>query len=201
MITKFSTIALAMLAFAGAAANAAVLMPNASPIALVTDTTVNAVAAAGSFVGNDTGNTATIQDTLDTMSFYFGAIVPGGTGGWVLGDKTDSADGDQFYTFTNNPQTPTGTLNFNAPITGWFAITLKSSNNFSMYLFDGGVAGISSIDYSTIGTSVNRRGDPQDLSHASLWGGTAPIPEPGTYALLLAGLGIVGVMARRRKSV
>lgn len=27
---------------------------------------------------------------------------------------------------------------------------------------------------------------------------TAPVPEPQTYAMLLAGLGIVGVMARRR---
>jgi hypothetical protein len=28
----------------------------------------------------------------------------------------------------------------------------------------------------------------------------APIPEPGTYAMLLAGLGVLGFMARRRQS-
>jgi hypothetical protein len=29
--------------------------------------------------------------------------------------------------------------------------------------------------------------------------GVAPIPEPGTYALMAAGLGVVGFVARRRK--
>jgi hypothetical protein len=28
---------------------------------------------------------------------------------------------------------------------------------------------------------------------------SAPIPEPETYALMLAGLGVVGLLARRRR--
>lgn len=35
---------------------------------------------------------------------------------------------------------------------------------------------------------------------ASGYGTTAPIPEPETYALALAGLGVAGLMARRRRS-
>ena len=166
------------------------------------NTTTHAVAAAGAFVGNDTGNSANVQDTLDTISANFGSYVPGGTAAWVLWDKTDdSTTGSRPHTFTSSPGTPTGTLRFDDPVTGWFAITLKANNRFSMYLFDGGVAGISTIDYSTIGTSVNGQGKPQELSHASLWGGTvatsAPVPEPGTYALFFAGLAVVGFMGRR----
>jgi len=29
---------------------------------------------------------------------------------------------------------------------------------------------------------------------------TAPVPEPETYAMLLAGLGLVGAMVRRRRA-
>ncbi|SOD16859.1 PEP-CTERM sorting domain-containing protein [Nitrosomonas ureae] len=44
-----------------------------------------------------------------------------------------------------------------------------------------------------------------DVEELSYWGGliveypTAPIPEPQTYAMLLAGLGLLGFMVRRRK--
>ena len=41
---------------------------------------------------------------------------------------------------------------------------------------------------------ADRQGSTQDLAVY------APIPEPETYALLLAGLGLLGVVARRRKS-
>jgi hypothetical protein len=147
------------------------------------------VACAGAFAGND--------NPADLSSFS--AHVPGGVASWSLIDKTDGTDGTQAFTFTNNPHTPSGTLSFSQAISGWFAVSLKGANQHSVYLFDGGTAGLSSIDYSMIGTAVNKHGEVQSLSHASLWGVT-PVPEPDAYALLLAGLGLVGFVARRRNA-
>ena len=42
-------------------------------------------------------------------------------------------------------------------------------------------------------------GGPETFLIYNLGGVTAPIPEPETYALMLAGLGVVGFVARRRK--
>ncbi|MCV2361346.1 FxDxF family PEP-CTERM protein [Paucibacter sp. TC2R-5] len=46
----------------------------------------------------------------------------------------------------------------------------------------------------TVGTAYNKAGFAGELS-------VTAVPEPTTYALLLAGLGAVGFVARRRKSV
>jgi hypothetical protein len=46
---------------------------------------------------------------------------------------------------------------------------------------------------------VNGQGIGSDLSHASVYGGVPAIPEPQTYALMLAGLAAVGFMTRRRR--
>lgn len=39
-----------------------------------------------------------------------------------------------------------------------------------------------------------------DTAFAVTGPGTAPVPEPGTYAMLLAGLGLVGAFARRKRA-
>jgi hypothetical protein len=36
--------------------------------------------------------------------------------------------------------------------------------------------------------------------HSALWDGVTPVPEPGTYAMMLGGLGLIGAISRRRKA-
>ncbi|MGZ5217504.1 MAG: PEP-CTERM sorting domain-containing protein [Caldimonas sp.] len=96
-----------------------------------------------------------------------------------------------------NGNATSGTLSFAAQ-TGPFVISLKAGDAFSLYEFD---AGVSSINFDTLGVGfTNPAGQThwgQGLSHADLY--TSPIPEPETYALLLAGLAAVGFVAQRRR--
>ncbi|MCO5123165.1 MAG: PEP-CTERM sorting domain-containing protein [Rhizobacter sp.] len=41
--------------------------------------------------------------------------------------------------------------------------------------------------------------DPRGVRFQNMSYNTAPVPEPATYAMLLAGLGVLGMMTRRRK--
>jgi hypothetical protein len=62
--------------------------------------------------------------------------------------------------------------------------TINSTNGISRFTFSGNAAGNTSIDNLVATTDL-----------------TPAVPEPETYALMLAGLAAVGFMARRRKSV
>jgi hypothetical protein len=76
-----------------------------------------------------------------------------------------------------------------------FVVSIKGSTQFALYYFESS-NGATMLDFSTAALTTPGGTQP-GWSHSGLW--ITPVPEPGTYALMLAGLGIVGFIASRRR--
>lgn len=107
------------------------------------------------------------------------------------------------WTLTGTDSNGTAPLNF--PTSLDFAVGLKGGNEYALWGFDNAtVTGTDGGTFSIVFT--NNGGNIPDLSHLIVFGreasggSIAAIPEPETYAMLLAGLGLVGFAARRKLS-
>ena len=87
-----------------------------------------------------------------------------------------------------------GYVTFAQAFTGPLVLTLKLGQAWSAYYFADGVAA-GNLAYTVNLANTSGLG----LSHASLFTNVPAVPEPQTYALMLAGMGAIGFMARRRK--
>ncbi|MCL2644302.1 MAG: FxDxF family PEP-CTERM protein [Betaproteobacteria bacterium] len=98
------------------------------------------------------------------------------------------------------------TINLAAGTDFYFVLTVNGVEyNSSVTLFDyfGGEFAFMGQEASMIGFDVKGNGTFDNyiftMSYAPNSVGLAPIPEPETYAMMLAGLALVGAVARRRK--
>ena len=181
------------LSFASVAAHALILQSPACNASTVTKFQPGYVACLGSFVGN--------MDNQLTGNFgVFAAINEG------FGLSTNTYFSSQSFGAASNPfaqdegNRDDGVINFDQRLTGSFVLGLKQGNGFALYLFNASniAGGIASIAYDTNG--VKRNGG-IGLSHAGFFGvpQISMVPEPQTYAMLLAGLGMLGALARSKK--
>jgi hypothetical protein len=81
-----------------------------------------------------------------------------------------------------------------------FDMTQASSYNGAFITANGGINGafqalVAGLNSGTAYANIHS----SDFPMGEIRGFLAPIPEPETYALLLAGLGLIGAIARRRR--
>jgi len=92
-----------------------------------------------------------------------------------------------------------GELFLSAPQTGPFVLGLQGGGTYSLYLFNGGSAGLAAIEFDTYGLTQGFAGlAAPSLTQAAIF--TSAVPEPGTYAFMLSGLLMLGWLAQRRRA-
>lgn len=167
---------------------------------VTTDIQPGYVSCLGAFDGN--------MDGQKTLPGIF-AMMAKSTAKGGFGFSTDTYFSSEQFGAAGNPfaqnegMQDDGFINFDTALTGSFVLGLKQGPGYSLYLFDGSkvAGGITGIAYDTLGVKTDKGGNGLGLSHAGFFGApVSAVPEADTYAMLLAGLGMIGFVARRRKA-
>jgi hypothetical protein len=159
---------------------------------------VTFAASYASLGGNNWALTVDIDATANTIGASFLtaiAIVPGGTFSNV---SLASASDGTWGTVTNGPTSSSGTCQGTATAAFCVAATDAGASTSSPIEM---VFNFTDAALDLVGPHVQVSWDVKGNHFSQTVPVAAPVPEPQTYALMLAGLGAVGWLARRRKPV
>ena len=80
-----------------------------------------------------------------------------------------------------------------------FVLGVQGGGTYSLFLFNGGGSGSSAVEFHTYSVTQGFAGlAAPRLTQAATF--TSAVPEPATYAFMLSGLLVLGLLAQRRRA-